>query len=624
MEARDRHLLRRRLDVGRVLTWAMVGLLASFYFWVQIVKHREMVDAAQEQAVKTLTIPAPRGLILDRNGHKLVENQLARDLVIQQEDLPRDLALLDPVALALELDPQALRRKVQWARSNPGNRRLLLQHNLDEAGLAKAELLRARHPFLSIELSPRRIYFGQDLAGHLLGYVGEVSPEVLERNKGRYQMGEIIGKTGFEAAHNDDLKGVDGLRRVLVNNLNRPVGLLGLQEPKVGTNVMLTLDAGVQQVLREAFQGQKGAAVVLDLRDGGILGMFSAPSIDPNLFLDKLTQAQVNETRNHPDHPMENRAIRGRYPPGSTFKLFMALAALDAGKLRPDEVIHCAGSKRFWNRSFRCEHVHGGVTLIPAIAQSCNVFFYELGSRLDIDDIHAAAQRYGLVGLSGIDLPSELGCRIPSRAWKAQAGKTAEARKWYPGETISVAIGQGDVGLTPIGLARFYAMLGTRGRLLTPHLLLGHQEEGTGRLLPATPPPAKDVGLNPQWQALLEEGLARVVTEGTARALRIPGLDMVGKTGTAQVRAQKDLKAYAGFEKKHKDHAWFAGYAPRQNPQIAFAVIVENAGFGAANAAPVAKKVCEYWFQQRPVKPLPPPPARKTSLIAEPVPTEAP
>lgn len=607
MDPLSRSLLRRRIDTGRILAWGMVGLLAAGYAYLQLVRSSDLGEKAQNQAVKNLLLRAPRGILYDRNGHKLVENRPAMDLVILKEDLPKDAGQVTALATALGLEPDPLLKRIQGARKESGTPVVTLQTRLDDAGLAAAEMLRARFPFLSVIVVPSRAYLGSTLAGHALGYVGEVSPDLMSQHPGKYQMGEVIGVSGFEASHNDLIKGRDGIRQVLVDNLNRIVSVQGTQDPKPGTSVVMTLDAGLQQVLQDAFGQEHGAAVVLDLKDGGILGMYSAPSLDPNIFMEKQNQ-KIADMWADPAKPMEHRAIRGRYAPGSTFKLFMALAALDAGKLRPDEVIHCSGAMTYGGTTFKCEHVHGGVSLIPAIAQSCNVFFYTLGSRLDIDDIYKAAERYGLAGLTGVDLPSEKACRIPNREYKARMNKRNPAnQKWFPGETISVAIGQGDVGLTPMGLARFYGMLGTKGRLLTPHLLLGKRDDVTGALLPEPPPPAKQLDVNPKWLALLDEGLYQVVAAGTAKACRIPGLDMVGKTGTAQVRSEKDKAAYAKFEKKFKNHAWFAGYAPRENPQIAFCVLAENAGFGAASAAPIAKKVCEYWFLQRPKNPLPPP-----------------
>jgi penicillin-binding protein 2 len=500
---------------------------------------------------------------------------------------------------------------------------VILQDNLDDAGLAQAELLRARFPYLSIQTAPRRVYLGEELAGHALGYVGEVDEALMRKEPGRYQMGEIIGKSGFEFTHNEQIKGVDGQRRILVDHLGREVALTGEKAPVAGRSVYTTLDAGLQQVMKDAFGQESGAGVVIDLRDGGILALYSAPSIDPNVFLNRLSQEQVDYFMRNPVKPMFNRVVQGGYPPGSTFKLLIALAAMDKGILKPETSFTCRGAKVFYNREFKCDAVHGTVNLVQAIAHSCNNYFWELGMRLDIDEIRAAAEKYGLVEKTGIDLPHEKTSLVPSREW-ARKNRPREP-KWYAGETISVAVGQGQDSLTPVALARFYAMLATGGKLLEPHLFYGFRNEKTGALEPAQIPSARTVDLNPATRAVLDEGLYQVVQVGTAKASKIPGLDMVGKTGTAQVRALTTSREASRTQaKQFRDHSLFAGYAPRENPQIAFAFVAENAGFGASIAAPIAKKVCEYWFLQRPKKPLPPPGKQPPkSLEYQPLPTEA-
>ena len=605
MDIRHRSLLQKRIGFIQGAAWLMILLLVVAYAWVQIFMREKMQDLALRQALKTRATPAPRGIIYDRNGNKLVDNRRALHLVIQSEDLPTDAQQIEAVAKALELDPEQLKRKIHASRQTKGNRMLVLQDNLDEEDLAKAEMLRARYPFLSIEVAPRRVYLGEDLAGHALGFVGEVPPELLAKEPGKYEIGEIIGRNGFEAADNDRLKGQDGQRQILVDHLGREVALFGRQDPKPGRSVYLTLDGGMQQVLKEAYGPEQGAGVVIDLRDGGILAMYSSPSLDPNIFLDRLTQEDVEKYYQNPSRPMLNRVIQGIYPPGSTFKLLVALAALDKGIITPATTFTCNGHKTFYNREFRCDAVHGTLNLVQAIAKSCDIYFYELGARLDVDDIHNAAVKYGITEVSGMDLPHEVASRVPSRAWKARA--KPKDPKWYAGETISVAIGQGANGLTPLSLARFYAMLATKGKLLTPHLYYGTRSEGSGQLELFQPPAPRETGLDPKNWAVLDEALYQVVQNGTAQASKIPGLDMCGKTGTSQVTSFVDRAHYSQMSKKLKDNALFAGYAPRENPQIAFAFVVENAGFGASSAAPIAKKMCEYWFLQRPTKPLPAP-----------------
>jgi penicillin-binding protein 2 len=605
VEILNRSLLHRRIAILKTALLCVILGIGLAYAWVQLGLRRKMQRQAFDQAVKTRTTPAPRGIIFDRNGNKIVDNRRALHLVIQSEDLPTDTVQIEALAQALQIEPDPLKRRIQVGRQASGNRMLVLQDNLDDAALARAETLRARFPFLSIEVAPRRVYLGQDLAGHALGYVGEVTPEELAKDT-RFQLGEIIGRSGFEASRNEHLRGIDGQRKILVDHLGREMAVFGVNDAKPGRSVYLTLDAGLQATMKEAFGEERGAGIVLDLRDGGILAMYSSPSYDPNIFLNRLTQEQVEKYWGNPDRPMLDRVTQGRYAPGSTFKLLVALAALEKGLITPDTVYTCHGHKVFYNRDFRCDSTHGSVNLIQAIAHSCDIYFYELGMRLDVDDIYQAAVKYGLTMPTGVDLPHEAVSRIPSREWK----KRVKKEKWWPGETISVAIGQGANSLTPIGLARFYAMLATGGKLLTPHLLYGIRPEDNRPMELFTPQAPKETGLDPKIRAILDEGLYEVVHIGTAKESAVPGLTMVGKTGTSQVTTFVDKSHYAKLAKKLKDNALFAGYAPRENPQVAFVVVAENAGFGASSAAPIAKKLCQYWFIDRLKKPLPPPSAR--------------
>ncbi|WP_291272733.1 penicillin-binding protein 2 [Geothrix sp.] len=621
MDPRQRPTLDRRLGVFKALAWGLVALLVLIYAWLQLVRHGEFKQLALQQAVKVRPIAAPRGLVLDRNGHRLVDNRRALHLVVQREDLPARPEVVEALAQALELDPAALARKIQIYRTAGKGRPLVLKENLDEAGIALAERVRARFPFLSVEVAPRRVYLGDELAGHALGYVGEVDEELMKAKPGLFRLGETIGKEGFEASGNDRLKGVDGQKRILVDQLGTEVANFGQEDATAGRSLFLTLDAGLQKIMQEAYGEEAGAAVVLDLRDGGILAMYSSPSYDPNLFLNRLSQDMVDRYLNNPTRPMVNRAIQGIYAPGSTFKLLVALAALEKGIATPQTAVYCAGKKNYYGRDFRCDKPtgHGSLSMVQAIAQSCDVYFYELASRMDIDDIYATAEKYGLTERTGIDLPREKRTRIPSRAWKRKA--VPKDPKWYAGETISVGIGQGAVGVTPIGLARFYALLGTRGKLVTPHLFYGFRGDQTNALEPAAPPPFKDTPLDPKHWAVLDEGLREVVQGGTAGAnpfiREIAKLiPFSGKTGTAQVATFVDKAHYARQAKKFKDHALFAGYAPADRPQIAFAVVVENAGFGSTAAAPIAAKLVKYWFMDRLSNPLPPPRGRMVDPFA--------
>ncbi|HTL98830.1 MAG TPA: penicillin-binding protein 2 [Holophagaceae bacterium] len=609
MDARSRHLLSRRLGVVQALLLAALGFLVLFYGWLQIFRHGEFQKLAIGQAVKERSLPAPRGVIYDRNGHPLVDNRKALHLVIQREDLPSDPAEITDLASSLGLDPDEVARKIRAFRRAPKGRPLVLMENLDEAGIALAERVRARHPFLAVQVAPRRVYLGDDLAGHAMGYVSEVDDQTMQANPGRYQLGEIVGRAGYEDSGNDKLKGVDGGKRILVDQLGREVASLDREDPKAGRSLYLTLDAGLQQVAREAFGEEKGAAVVLDLRDGGVLALYSSPSYDPNLFLDRLSQDMVDRYLRNPVQPMLDRATQGIYAPGSTWKLLMALSGLEHHVITPHTVFYCGGHKSFYGHDFRCDKTHGSLDLVGAIAKSCDIYFYEVASRLDIDQIYETAEKYGLTVPTGIDLPHERAPRVPSREWK----RRVKHEKWYAGETISVGIGQGAVGMTPMALARFYALLATDGKLYEPHLFYGFQNPATGEREGGAAPAPKQVDIvDPAWWGVLHEGMAHVVESGTAAtnplvrqvAKEVP---FSGKTGTSQVITFVDKAHYAQLAKSFKDNSLFAGFAPTDNPQIAFAVVVENAGFGSDAAAPIAAKLIQYWFVDRVKRPLPPP-----------------
>jgi len=626
MDSKSRMFLLRRLGVFEGAIWFLFCAILARYGWVQLARGNELKREAMEQAIKIRATPAPRGLVLDRNGHKLIENRYALNLVIEQEDLPdlprgqqpqnkRQASAVQEIgelALALQMDPDDLTRKIIATKQAGGNRFLLLKDNLDDVELAEAEMIRARHPMVSVKVAPRRVYMGEDLAGHVMGYVGEVSKEDLVRFKDKnYRQGDIIGIEGLEATHDDMLRGEDGLREIVVDYLGREVALKSEFPSKPGQTVFLTLDSGLQSVLQESYGEESGAAVVLDLRDGGVLAMYSSASFDPNAFLDRRNPKKVDYLTNSDGrNRLYHRAIKTRHSPGSTFKLLMALSALDHKVITPQTQITCTGVKSFYGFPRRCEGVHGSIDVLRAITVSCNIFFFELGFRMDVDQIYETAAKYGLAERTGVDLPGEIASRIPSRAWKARQSSDPAQQKWYPGDTVSAAVGQGAVGVTTIGLARFFATLALKGKILTPHLLMGYRDEETQKLREFPPVAARDSGLDHNTWAILDQAMSQVVKYGTARSIYMPDLEICGKTGTAQVAKFTTREAYLSSAKQLRDHAWFAGYAPRDNPQIAWAVLVEHAGFGASSAAPIARKICQYWFIDRNTNPKPPPVAR--------------
>ncbi|MCL1893551.1 MAG: penicillin-binding protein 2 [Holophagaceae bacterium] len=616
MDNRTRYSIQKRLSFIEGVIWCLLGTILLRYAWVQVVRGNELKQEAMSQAIKVRTTPAPRGLVLDRNGHKLIENRHVLNLIIEHEDLPdipkgepqndrqlRAIQQTHSLAQVLLIEPDDLMRRIISTKNAGSSRILLLKDNLNEEELAEAEKIRARFPFISVQIAPRRIYLGEELAGHVLGYVGEVSKEDLVRLKEKnYRQGDIIGLEGLESIHDDMLRGEDGLREIVTDYLGREVAPLGEIPPKPGKTVYLTLDAGMQRILQDAYGEENGAAVVLDLRDGGVLAMYSSGSFDPNAFMDRRNPQKVDYLLNSDGrNRLYHRTIKSRHSPGSTFKLLMALAALEHNVITPQTLFTCTGTKSFYGYPRRCEGVHGSIDVLTAITVSCNIFFYELGTRLDIDQIYETAKKYGLAEKTGIDLPGELASRIPN--------KTSQ-KEWYQGDTINVAVGQGAVGVTPLGMARFFSTLALKGKILTPHLLLGYRDEQTQKMNEYPPPNVRQADLDIKTWEILDQAMSQVVRQGTARGIALPDLEICGKTGTAQVSRYTTRDAYLSSAKQFRDHAWFAGYAPRENPQIAWAVMVEHAGFGASAAAPIAQKLCKYWFFDRNKNPLPPPVAR--------------
>jgi penicillin-binding protein 2 len=420
----------------------------------------------------------------------------------------------------------------------------------------------------------------------------------------------MVGQAGVEQAYNKLLMGSDGDKYVIVNSLGREIREVRTELPREGRRLQLTIDADVQRAVEEGFRagGYNGAAVLLDPRNGEVLSLVSLPAYDPNAFaggIDRATWASLNTDKLR---PLQDRALQGRYSPGSTFKIAVAAAALQEGVITPDFKVHCTGGASFYGRYFQCwkKGGHGTVDLRHAIEQSCNVYFYTVGNMLGVDRIHKWASALGLGEETGIDLPNEVQGLVPSTEWKRKRYN----EKWYAGETISVAIGQGQVSLTPLSLAVMMMTVANGGTRYTPHILKA-MDEGKGWVPVQPPPPKAVVPMKPENVAAIRDGLWMVVNgAGTGGRARIPGRDVAGKTGTAQVISLSGARAMAG-KMDVRDHGWFVFFAPRDNPQIAGVVFAEHAEHGA-NAAPIAKFAMETYFAKLEGKPLPtltPPPA---------------
>ena len=620
----DRRRAGIRLTVLQYLIALVFSVLAVSFWVLQVVEHAKFEEMAENNHQRTLTLRAPRGVVFDRNGRVLVENRHSYSISIVREhtrDLDRTMRLLSSV---VRIEEARVREIVDRHRDEPSYRPITIVQN---ATLAQVAAVTARRldfelPEVVVEQVPTRRYPSDALAAHLFGYVGEVSEAQVASGDG-LKSGDIVGQRGIEQVYNSLLMGEDGARRVVVNSVGREVRTIEEIEPTEGKRLQLTIDVDVQRAVEDSFRafGYRGAAVILDPANGEVLAFSSLPAYDPNAFAAGIDRASWTALNADEFRPLTDRAIQGRYSPGSTFKMAVATAALEEQVIPLDFKVHCSGRATFYGRAYRCWKPggHGTVDLRDAIERSCNVYFYTVGNMVGVDRISRWATQLGLGVKSNIDLPDEVAGIVPSTEWKRQ--RTGE--KWYPGETISVAIGQGQVSVTPASMAVMMATLANGGTRVTPHLLKA-VDDGHGWKSVTPPPPQSSVTLNPDNLQAIRDGLWLVVNgAGTGGRARISGYDVSGKTGTAQVISTEGARAAAGrTERDLRDHGWFVFFAPRDNPRIAGAIFVEHAEHGS-NAAPIAKQAMETFFAKEDGRPLPsplkpqtpPPPPREERIV---------
>ena len=564
---------------------------------------------AENNHQRTLALRAPRGVVFDRDGTVLVENRYSLNISLvreQVENLDQALTLLGSVT---GIGVQTLWDVVDQNRDVPVYRPIVV---IPDASLAQVASVSARAlelPGVVVEQIPTRFYPSDTVASHLFGHVGEVTDAQLKAaTDERLRGGAIVGQSGIEQRYNELLIGEDGARRVVVNSLGREIETIDERLPTQGQQLQLTIDFDLQRAAENAFnlEGFAGAAIALDPQSGDVLAIVSLPAYNPNDFalgIDGETWAALNS---NVLRPLQNRALQGRYSPGSTFKLVVATAALEEGVVTPDFKVNCRGGGTFYGRFFRCNARHGSVAMEEALEESCNTYFYTLGSMLDVDVIHKWATALGLGELSGIDLPHEVQGLVPSRAWKRERW----GERWYPGETISVSIGQGAVSVTPLSMAVMMATIANGGTRFVPRLLKATRNGGEWR---EVDPPARSwVDLQPETVETLHRGLWMGVNRrGTGGRGRIPGRDVIGKTGTAQVISLQGRAAADETGQDLRDHGWFLFAAPEDNPQIAGVVFAEHSEHGYL-AAPIAKHMMETFFAKQEGRPLPtlPLPAR--------------
>jgi penicillin-binding protein 2 len=600
----DRRNLALRLSAMQFVVAGVFAVLGVAFWIFQVAQHEKFKEIAENNHRRRLPLPAPRGVLFDRHGKVLVENQNTMNIALVREQSGNIEQTLHVLAQATGVDEAKMRETVSRRRREPSYRPIVL---IENASLAQVVAFRARKlelPGIIEQPLPARQYPSTAVGAHLFGYVSEVSESDLVRNEyGGAEAGSMVGKAGVEQAYNRLLMGKDGDRIVQVNSKGREMGKLSETPPIEGQRVQLTIDADVQRATEEGFRhfGYNGAAVMLDPRSGEVLAFTSLPSYNPNQFSGGIDAASWRELMEDPLKPLQNRALQGRYSPGSTFKIVVAIAALEEGLVTPEHRVFCPGGATFYNRYFQC-HLkggHGSVDMRHAIEKSCNVYFYTLGKMVEVDRIHKWASLLGLGERSGIDLPNEVKGLVPSTEWK----KTTREPKWYPGETISVSIGQGQVSVTPISLAVMMMTIANGGTRYTPHVLKAI-DEGKGWQPVDAPPPQSTVKMKQSTIDAIHEGMWMVVNAaGTGGRGRIANFNVAGKTGTAQVISLTGAKVAKG-KMDVRDHGWFVFFAPHDKPEIAGVIFAEHAEHGYLGA-PIAKYAMETYFAKKEGRPLP-------------------
>jgi penicillin-binding protein 2 len=586
----DLSLIIKRSKLTFIILGLVIFLVLAFYWKIQIWDHQKYWKLAEANHLRSLPIPSPRGLIYDRQKIILADNQPSFKVSWLKELIKTDSQTIERVSQLLNLSPEELKTRIERYRWLQAFEPVIIKDNLKLEEVAVIEARKEEYPELQLQVEPRRYYSFGTTAAHVLGYLQEVSPEEIRNNPNRkWRGGEMIGKAAIEKQYDDYLTGQDGQLIETVDSRGRSLGEVNRIEPVKGKDLVLSIDLDLQKRAEELLRGKEGAIIVLDPKTGECLAWASSPSYDPNRFITRFSPEEWLSIISDPAKPLENRVIRGLYSPGSIFKTVTALTSLATGLISAETTFFCSGSVNLYGKEFVCwfKPGHGNLNLAEAIKNSCNVYFYQLGRRLNVDTIASYARTLGLGKTAGVDVPGEKEGLVPSTDWK----KKTQGEAWFPGETISVAIGQGPVLVTPLQVAALTACLANRGIRVRPRLT---------RLDSQTGPEQEKTGLDSAWFEKIIEGMWRSVNDGgTGHGAFQPGFEICGKTGSTQVISrEKAEKMIQRGEQPAKTHSWFSGFAPRYNPQIVVTVLVEFGGMGGQTAAPLAGEIFKVYREK--------------------------
>jgi penicillin-binding protein 2 len=610
----EQRIFDQRVLIAGVIIVTMTLILIARLFLLQVIRHGYYADLSQGNRVRNEPIPAERGLILDRNGEVIADNQPAYQLELVPEEVPNLQKTLDGlVALGL-VPPEDLVEVRRAIKSRRAFDSVPIRLRMSDEDVARFAVRRFEFPGVDIKTRQTRWYPHNEIAVHALGYVAAISEQDFQRiDRAAYAGTTLIGKLGVESKYEPQLHGTNGFREVLVNAQGRSVQKQGaltpdlkVKAPTPGQDLLMTLDLPTQRVAEELLVGKRGAAVAIDPANGDVLTLVSRPGFDPNLFGRGLTRAEFAALNESIDRPLFNRALRGTYPSGSTIKPAIALAALVNDKVNPDSHRFCNGVFRLpgSSRMFREGRSgrHGPVDLRDSIARSCDVYFYDLASTVGVDLIASFLAPLGFGSLTGIDISGEKPGLLPSREWKKKAFSRPQDQVWFPGETVNFGIGQGYFLVTPLQLAHHTAILANRGTSYKPRLVSGVRNPATGKIQYFTPAKGAEIKnvTSTQWQIVMEGMAGALRGKGTAAATAGKNMTytIAGKTGTAQVFSVGQNERYdeKTVQERLRDHSWFIAFAPAEAPRIALAVLVENGGFGSTGAAPIARKMLDTYL----------------------------
>jgi len=574
-----KNIFQNRLNQLWFFIMAVFLVLSLRLFLISIVKGSYFHKVSEDNRIQIFPEPAPRGIIYDRTHKVMVDNRLSFSVMFVPLNLNKQEAELTIERLdkVIGVDKSAIHDVLAG---------VCIAEDIDKEKVFFLSEQKSNYPGMKIQVQPRRHYPYGPFAAHLLGYLGEITKkEMDDAVESGFKLGDIVGRTGLEKMYDSYLRGIDGSEQIEVNVNGRPVRVLNHQPSHMGDNIGLTINRGLQETCESLMEGKKGAICVLNPRNGEILALVSKPDFDPNIFVGHTTPEQYKQLFNNKDLPMFNRVIQSQQSPGSTFKIITTIAALEKKAIDTETTFHCNG--KFYlgsgsgRREFKCwkKEGHGTMKLIDAIAQSCDVYFYQVGLRAGVDNIAEYASMLGLSNVSGFGFPGEEKGLIPTSKWKKEKYRD----NWYPGDTVNMCIGQGYVLVTPIQMANLISIVANRGTLYKPFVVREIVDYEGNRIETFNPSVMKRATLSPQTWDILEKGLKEAVLSGTCQVVKFKDLSVAAKTGTAQ-------------NPHGPDHAWFVCYAPVGNPQVAIAVYVEHGGHGASGAGPIARRILERVF----------------------------